>query len=66
MSSAMEIFLFTGAGILLYLATDEALKALERMHGEQLPYRNIIFFVIIFMLAMILFPLARSLLGSNS
>jgi len=65
MSSVMEIILFTGTGILLYLATDVALKALERLHGEPLPYRNVIFFVIIFLLAMIAFPLVRTLLGSN-
>lgn len=62
MSNLMEIFLFTGAGISLYLATDAALNYIEKIHGERLPYRNIIFFAIIFMLAMILFPLARMLL----
>ncbi len=63
MSQVMEIFLFTGTGIFLYLATDAALKYIEKIHGETLPYRNIIFFAIIFMLAMILFPLIKMLLG---
>ena len=55
----MEIILYTGTGIFLYLLTEFALKSMERLHGDVLPYRNIIFFVIIFMLAMILFPLIQ-------
>ncbi len=61
--SSLGGFLFTGTGIFLYLATDAALNYIEKIHGETLPYRNIIFFAIIFMLAMILFPLVRMLLG---
>jgi NADH:ubiquinone oxidoreductase subunit 6 (subunit J) len=59
----MEILIYTGTGIFLYLLTEFALKSMERLHGETLPYRNIIFFVIIFMLAMILFPLIQMMYG---
>jgi hypothetical protein len=61
MSQVMEIFLFTGTAIFLYLATDAALNTIEKMHGETLPYRNIIFFAIILTLTMILFPLIQML-----
>ena len=57
-----EILLYTGTGIFLYLLTEFALNAMEKMHGDVLPYRNIIFFAIIFMLAMILFPLIQMML----
>ena len=60
----VEILLYTGTGIFLYLVTEFALNTLEKFHGDVLPYRNIIFFVIIFMLAMILFPLIQMMLGS--
>ena len=63
MSQVMEIFLFTGTAIFLYLATDAALNYIEKIHGERLPYRSFIFFAIIFMLAMILFPLIQMLSG---
>jgi len=59
----MEILIYTGTGIFLYLLTEFALKSMEKLHGEVLPYRNIIFFVIIFMLAMILFPLIQMIYG---
>ncbi len=58
----IELLLYTATGIILYLGTDRALRYLEEQHGEPLPYRNIIFFVIIFTLAMISFALIRQLL----
>ncbi|HMV72020.1 MAG TPA: hypothetical protein PKZ77_03350 [Pseudomonadales bacterium] len=48
----MEIVLFTIVGIALYFAADWALRTLERMHGAPLPYRNIVYFVIILVLAL--------------
>ena len=50
-----EIIMFTAAGILLYFGADAALNFIEAQHGEPIPYRNIVFFVIIFMMAMVLF-----------
>ena len=61
----MEIVLFTGVGIVLYLVTGQLLGALERMHGEPLPQRNIIFFVIIVALSLPTFSVMRSLTGAE-
>lgn len=55
----MEIVLFTGVGIVLYLACDRLLSLLEKMHGEPLPQRNIIFFVLIMTLSLSAFSLMR-------
>ena len=58
----MEIILFTGVGILLYLLCDRMLLLLERMHGEPIPGRNIVFFVLILALSLSAFSLMRVLL----
>lgn len=51
----MEILLFTVCGIALYFGADAALNLLESLHGEPIPYRSIVFFVIILIMALILF-----------
>ncbi len=61
----MEIILFTGVGMVLYLLTGQLLTALEKMHGEPLPQRNIIFFVIIVALALPTFAIVRTLTGTD-
>ena len=61
----MEIVLFTGVGMALYLVTGQLLNALERLHGEPLPQRNIIFFVIIVALSLPTFSVMRSLTGTE-
>ena len=61
----MEIVLFTGVGIVLYLVTDQLLRMLEKMHGDPLPQRNIIFFVIIVALSLPTFSIMRSLTGAD-
>ncbi|MGI9286003.1 MAG: hypothetical protein ACR2P1_11490 [Pseudomonadales bacterium] len=53
----MEIILFTAVGIALYVLCDQLLALIERLHGNPLPYRNVIFFVMIFALAMTAFEL---------
>ncbi len=58
----MEILLFTAVGILLYLVCDRLLLVLERMHGEPLPQRNIVFFVLILALTLSTFSLVRTFL----
>ena len=50
-----EILIYTASGILLYVLADAALNAIERVHGEPIPYRSVVFFVIIFTMAVILF-----------
>ena len=57
-----EILIYTVSGIVLYVLADGVLGALESLHGEPLPYRSAIFFVVIFMMAMILFQGLRLLL----
>jgi hypothetical protein len=58
-----EILIYTACGIALYVLADAALKYIEALHGEPIPYRNVIFFVIIFLMAMILFQLVRMMAG---
>ncbi len=61
-----EILIYTASGILLYMLADAALKYLESLHGEPIPYRSAVFFVIIFMLAMILFQVIQLILNGDS
>ena len=61
----MEIILFTGVGIVLYLLCDRLLLLLEKMHGEPLPGRNTIFFVLILSLSLSAFSLMRVFLHSG-
>lgn len=51
----LEIVLFTLTGIILYFGANAALGFIEAQHGEPIPYRSVIFFVIIFVMALILF-----------
>lgn len=51
----MEIIYFTASGILLYVASDWILKTIEQKRGQQLPQRNIVFFLIIMTLSVSLF-----------
>lgn len=61
----MEIILFTVVGIALYLVTGALLSLLERMHGDPLPQRNIVFFVIILALSVPTFSVMRAVLGER-
>ena len=61
----MEIVLFTLVGIALYLITDRLLVALEKIHGQPLPPRNVVFFVLILMLSLASFSILRSVLGAG-
>ena len=55
----MEIVVFTLVGIMLYLFCDWALRTMEKAHGAALPYRNIIFFVLIMTLSLSCFTVIR-------
>ena len=57
----MEVIAFTLAGIMLYFFSDWALHMLEKLHGEPLPHRDIVFFVLILTLALSSFSLIRTL-----
>lgn len=58
----MEIVLFTVVGIALYLLCDRLLAWLEAIHGEPLPQRNVVFFVLMLALSLSAFSLMRTLL----
>ena len=51
----IEIVLFTASGIVLYLGANALLNFIEAQHGEPIPHRSIVFFVIIFIMASVLF-----------
>lgn len=55
----MEIVLFTAVGIALYLVCDRLLVLLEILHGEPLPQRNVVFFVLMLTLSLSTFGLLR-------
>jgi hypothetical protein len=57
----VEILLFTIVAIALYFAADWGLRTLERLHGEPLPHRNLIYFVIILVLALTSFGFLQRL-----
>ena len=61
----MEIVLFSVVGIALYVITTQVLSLLERLHGNPLPQRNIVFFVIILALSLPSFSLLRTFLGEG-
>lgn len=53
----IEVLIYTASAILLYILADAALNAIEKLHGEPVPYRHVVFFFIIFTMAIILFQL---------
>lgn len=59
--ATLEIVLFTIVAVALYFAADWALRTLERVHGTQLPYRNVIYFVIILVLTLASFEFLQRL-----
>jgi hypothetical protein len=61
----VEIIIFTVVGIALYLVTVALLGLLERIHGDPIPQRNIVFFVIIMALSLPIFSVMRALLGEG-
>ena len=58
----MEIIVYTIVGIGLYLICDRLLIAMEKIHGEPLPQRNIVFFVLILTLSLSTFGVLRLVL----
>lgn len=60
----MEIVVFTLNAIVVYLAADWIIRAIERRKGETLKHRQVIFFVIFLPLALISFNFLQTLLTS--
>ena len=61
----MEIIVFTVVGIALYVLSDQLLSAFEKLHGEPLPQRNIVFFVLILVLSVSAFSLLRNFFSTG-
>ena len=59
----MEIFYFTFAAILLYVAADWILKRMEIAAGKRFEKRSLIFFAILMTMAVTSFALIRLLAG---
>lgn len=59
----LQIVLYSLLGIILYLVTNWLVNFMEQLRGQVLPYRSIIFFVIIFALANTAFFLVRITVG---
>ena len=49
----MEVVWFSLVAILLYLAADRMLRAIEASLGRNLEYRSVIFFGMLFVMAMV-------------
>lgn len=57
----MQFVYYTIAGIILYLGSDWILNRIEIARGERLQHRSIVFFVIIFVLAVVTFRIIEYL-----
>ena len=59
-----EVIIYTVSAIALYFLADAVLNLLETMHGEPVPYRNIVFFAIILGLTLMLFQIIKLILAA--
>lgn len=57
----MEILIFTLNAILVYLVSDRLVRLIERRRGAPLKQRQVLFFVIFLVLALISFQLLNTL-----
>ncbi len=58
----MEMVLYTIVAVVLYLVSDRILLFLEQVNGGTLPYRSVVFFVIIMVLAVVAFDIIENML----
>lgn len=58
----MEILLFTLVAIVIYLISDRIVRMIETRRGEILKQRQVIFFAVFLVLALISFRLLRMML----
>jgi NhaP-type Na+/H+ or K+/H+ antiporter len=63
MNAVMEILIFTMAGAFLYFFSDWLLRQIETYRGARFQNRSVIFFVIILVMALIVFNLMQGLGG---
>ena len=59
-----ELIIFSLNAIVIYLVADGIVRLIERRRGEVLKQRQIVFFVIFLVLALVSFRLLRMLLGA--
>ena len=60
-----EILLFTLNAIVIYFLADWIVRMIEARRGEVLKYRQVVFFAIILVLALVTFRLLRMYLTST-
>ena len=60
-----EVLMYTAVGLLLYGLADFVLRLLEKLHGEVLPHRSLIFFAIITVMALVVFQLIRLVFNAD-
>jgi hypothetical protein len=58
----MQIVLFTVVAAGLYFFTDWALRLIEQRRGAPLPNRSLVFFIIIFVAAVVSFEIIQRIL----
>lgn len=59
-----QAVVFTLTAILLYVAADRILDVLERRRGAPYPQRAVVFFVILLVLAVVVFNVLQRVLSS--
>jgi len=62
----LQILLFTIVAVGLYFLTDWLLRTIEQYRGEPLPHRSLIYFAIIFVLAIVSFEIIQRVLQGGS
>jgi len=61
----MEIVLFTLNAIVIYLVSDWIVRLIETRRGEALKQRQIVFFAIFLVLALLTFRILQNLLANS-
>ncbi|MDH5455760.1 MAG: hypothetical protein OEY37_06780 [Gammaproteobacteria bacterium] len=64
MNPIVEILVFTLNAIFIYFLADWIVRMIELRRGEVLKQRQIVFFVVILLLAMLTFRVLRTLLST--
>lgn len=64
MNPMLEILVFTLNAIIIYFLADWILRAIERKRGEVIKQRQMVFFAIILVLALVSFRVLRVVLSS--
>lgn len=61
-----DLILFTLNGIVIYLLADWLLRLIERRRGATLKQRQVVFFAIFLVLALVSFSVLRQLLSTGA